>query len=81
MPKGTFKFLWPAYLLAFLASTYLLAAFERRALGDDATLVKRAVSLVVLLAVLRFYARWRLRTRPQVMFEEAVNPAAVALGL
>ncbi len=79
--KGTLKFLWPAYLVAFLASTYLLAAVERPALTDDAALLRLAAGLVAVLGVLRLSARWRLRKEPEVLFEEAADPAAVALGL
>ena len=79
--KGTLKFLWPAYLAAFLASTYLLAWLERPALLDDQALLRLAAGLVVLLAALRLWRVWRLRTRRDVTFEEAIDPAAVALGL
>jgi hypothetical protein len=79
--KGTLKFLWPAYLAAFLASTYFLAWLERPALQDDQALLRLVIGLVVLVAVLRFYSLWRLRKKPAVVFEEEVDPAAVALGL
>lgn len=79
--KGTFKFLWPAYLAAFLASTSLLAWIERPALRDDRALLRLAAGLLVLLVALRLSSLWRLRKAPTVVFDEAVDPAAVALGL
>ncbi|OPZ02050.1 MAG: hypothetical protein BWZ09_02606 [Alphaproteobacteria bacterium ADurb.BinA305] len=81
LPKGTFKFLWPAYLVAFFASTYLLATIERPALAGDEALLRLAAGLVLAVAALRLYARWRLVKKPEVVFEEAADPAAVALGL
>lgn len=79
--KGTLKFLWPAYLAAFLASTSLLAWLERPALEDDRRLLTLAGTLAAAWLTLRLSAAWRLRKKAPVLFEEEIDPAAVALGL
>ncbi|RPJ83612.1 MAG: hypothetical protein EHM13_07030 [Acidobacteria bacterium] len=81
VPKGSLKFLWPAYLLAFLGSTYLPAYVEQRWLGNPDRVLDMVVVLGALLAAVRLYGLWLVRRSPQAVFEDLPDPAAVALGL
>ena len=81
VPKGSFKYAWPAYVAAFVAYGYGIARLERLAAASPRGPWVLAGAMAVALTGLWVYRTWVLRHPPEVVFDELPDPAAVALGL
>jgi len=79
--KGSFKFLWPAYLAAFLVSTFGVASLERGALEDSGRTLTLLTWLFVALVILRVLRSWRARQQAEIVFEDLPEPPTLRLGL
>jgi hypothetical protein len=79
-PKGTLKFLWPLYLLAFFSCTLGFAALEGQAFQSDWGELALLGGLVALLAG-GALCRWAPRRERSIAFDDPQDPAVVRFPL